>query len=126
MSSGSFSSNTMCCCRIGAIVARSNTRGFLSSQLGSMQMAARKGRDTAYGVSKAALNMLSVKSAAALRDDGVGVVMLHPGWIATDLGGPSAPLDVEDTSRTIASTIEALTIADSVRFVRWDGHDHPW
>ncbi len=98
----------------------------ISSQLGSMQVAARKGRDTAYCVSKAALNMLSVKSAAALRDDGVGVVMLHPGWIATDMGGPSAPLDAKETSRTIASTIEAMTIADSGRFVRWDGHDHPW
>ena len=98
----------------------------VSSQLGSMQVAARKGRDTAYCVSKAALNMLSVKSAAALHEDGVGVVMLHPGWIATDMGGPSAPLGVEETSRTIAATIEALTIADSGRFVRWDGHDHPW
>jgi NAD(P)-dependent dehydrogenase (short-subunit alcohol dehydrogenase family) len=98
----------------------------ISSQLGSMQVAARKGRDTAYCVSKAALNMLSVKSAAALHEDGVGVVMLHPGWIATDMGGPSAPLGVEATSRTIAATIEALTIADSGRFVRWDGHDHPW
>lgn len=84
----------------------------VSSQLGSMQVAARTGRDTAYCVSKAALNMLSVKSAAALRDDGVGVVMLHPGWIATDMCGPSAPLDVGDTSRTIASTIEVLTIAE--------------
>ena len=77
-------------------------------------------------MSKAALNMLSVKSAAALHENGVGVVMLHPGWIATDMGGPSAPLGVEETSRTIAATIEALTIADSGRFVRWDGHDHPW
>ncbi len=71
----------------------------VSSQLGSMQVAARKGSDTAYCVSKAALNMLSVKSAAALHDDGVGVVMLHPGWIATDMGGPSAPLDVQETSQ---------------------------
>jgi NAD(P)-dependent dehydrogenase (short-subunit alcohol dehydrogenase family) len=98
----------------------------VSSQLGSMQVAARKGRDTAYCVSKAALNMLSVKSAAELGDAGIGVVMLHPGWIATDMGGPSAPLDVDDVSRTIASTIDALTIDDSGRFIRWDGHDHPW
>ena len=98
----------------------------ISSQLGSMQVAARKGRDTAYCVSKAALNMLSVKSASALRSTGIGVVMLHPGWIATDMGGPNAPLDVEGTSKTIASTIEGLTAEDSGRFVRWDGHDHPW
>lgn len=98
----------------------------ISSQLGSMQVAARKGRDTVYCVSKAALNMLSVKSAAALRDDGIGVVMLHPGWIATDMGGPGAPLPLDETSVVVASTIEALTLSDSGRFVRWDGHEHPW
>lgn len=98
----------------------------ITSQLGSMQVAARKGRDTAYCVSKAALNMLSVKSAAALRGDDVGVIMLHPGWIATDMGDSKAPLDVDEASATMVSTIEALTITDSGRFVRWDGHDHPW
>ena len=98
----------------------------ISSQLGSMQVAARKGRDAAYCVSKAALNMLSVKSAADLRAEGIGVVMLHPGWIGTDMGGPNAALDLADTSATIASTIENLSLRDSGRFVRWDGHDHPW
>ncbi len=98
----------------------------ISSQLGSMHVAAGKGRDTAYCVSKAALNMLSVKSAAALRDEQIGVVMLHPGWIATDMGGPDAPLAVDATSATIATTIESLTMLDTGRFVRWDGTDHPW
>lgn len=98
----------------------------ISSQLGSMQVAERKGRDTAYCVSKAALNMLTVKSASALLGDRIGVVALHPGWIATDMGGPSAPLDLDDVSATIADTIESLSFADTGRFVRWDGHDHPW
>lgn len=98
----------------------------ISSQLGSMQVASRMGPDAAYCVSKAALNMLSVKTAAALRSEGVGVVMLHPGWIATDMGGPDAPLPLAEASSTVASTIEALTITDSGRFIRWDGHDHPW
>ncbi len=98
----------------------------VSAQLGSMQVAARMGRDTAYCVSKAALNMLSVKSAAALRPDGIAVVMLHPGWVATDMGGPSAHLSVDESANAIVETIERLTLADTGRFVRWDGHDHPW
>jgi len=98
----------------------------ISSQLGSMQVAARKGRDTPYCVAKAALNMLTVKTAAALRDQGVGAVALHPGWINTDMGGPSAPLELDDIVETIALTIETLNFADTGRFVRWDGHDHPW
>jgi NAD(P)-dependent dehydrogenase (short-subunit alcohol dehydrogenase family) len=96
----------------------------VSSQLGSMKVAADFGSDTAYCVSKAALNMVSVKTAAALRPDGIGVVMLHPGWLNTDMGGPNAALDAADTSRVIAGTIDALSFADSGRFIQWDGTDH--
>lgn len=98
----------------------------VSSQLGSMQVAADVGNDTAYCVSKAALNMLSVKSATELRPHAVGVVMLHPGWVATDMGGSTADLSVDEAGASIASTISALTIADTGRFIQWDGTDHPW
>ena len=98
----------------------------VSSQLGSIQVAADKGRDTAYCVSKAALNMLGVKSADALRPDGIGLVMIHPGWVQTDMGGASAPMTVDESASSIVDTIESLTLADSGRFIRWDGQDHPW
>ena len=70
--------------------------------------------------------MLSVKSAAYLRHAGVAVVMLHPGWINTDMGGANAALDLTTTSFTIADTISKLGMADSGRFIRWDGTEHPW
>lgn len=98
----------------------------VSSQLGSMQLAPLIGEDAAYCVSKAALNMLSIKAAAVLRDEGIGVVMLHPGWVVTDMGGPGADLPLSEAATAVASTIESLTIADSGRFVRWDGQDLPW
>lgn len=98
----------------------------ISSQLGSMQVAARKGRDAAYCVSKAALNMLSVKTAAALRSEGIGVVMLHPGWVQTDMGGRAAPMTIVESVTSIVETIDTLSLDDTGRFIRWDGHDHPW
>ncbi len=98
----------------------------VSSQLGSMQVAASKGRDAVYCVSKAALNMLSVKTAEALRSDEIGVVMLHPGWVPTGMGGPNGQLSIDDAARAICETISSLTFADTGRFIQWDGQDHPW
>ena len=98
----------------------------ISSQLGSMQVAAGKGRDTSYCVSKAALNMFSVKAAAHLRSEGIGVVMLHPGWVQTDMGGSAAPVPIDDAVHSITETVARLTLADSGRFIRADGSDHPW
>ncbi|MEM8859443.1 MAG: SDR family NAD(P)-dependent oxidoreductase [Chloroflexota bacterium] len=42
----------------------------------------------AYGISKAALNALTIKLAGAMRSDNVLVNAVCPGWIATDMGGP--------------------------------------
>jgi len=98
----------------------------VSSQLGSMQVAATKGRDSAYCVSKAALNMWSVKASAHLRPEGIGVVMMHPGWVQTDMGGPAAPLTVTESALAMFTTIDHLSPDDSGRFMRWDGIDHPW
>jgi NAD(P)-dependent dehydrogenase (short-subunit alcohol dehydrogenase family) len=98
----------------------------VSSQLGSLQVASGQGRDTAYCVSKAALNMLSVRSAAELRSEGIGVVAIHPGWVQTDMGGPSATMTIDESVSALVDTVEALTLADSGRFIRWDGRDHPW
>ena len=98
----------------------------VSSQLGSMQVAATKGRDTSYCVSKAALNMWSVKAAVALRDDRISMVMLHPGWVATDMGGPSAQLTPTESATSIVAVVDGLTFEDSGRFINWDGSEHPW
>ncbi|MGH1493392.1 MAG: SDR family oxidoreductase [Acidimicrobiales bacterium] len=98
----------------------------VSSQLGSMQIAADIGNDTSYCVSKAALNMLSVKTAAALKPEGIGVVMLHPGWVSTDMGGPSASLTPQQSAAAIHETVGNLSLDDTGTFINWDGTSHPW
>ena len=62
----------------------------MSSTVGSMVVAATVGRDVGYVVSKAALNLITVKLAGRLRDDGVIVVAIHPGLLRTALGRPVA------------------------------------
>ena len=98
----------------------------ISSQVGSFEVAKRIGRDVSYTASKAALNMVTLKQSQVLRADGVAVVCLHPGWVRSDMGGPSATLDPTEAAAGIASVLDAVTIDDTGSFFRWDGSIHPW
>ncbi|MGI9621300.1 MAG: SDR family NAD(P)-dependent oxidoreductase [Acidimicrobiales bacterium] len=95
-----------------------------SSQLGSMIIGAAMPFDVAYNVSKAAVNMITVMSASTNKD--VCFVALHPGWVKTDMGTEAAELEVPEAANAIVDSLLGLTIADTGRFIRWDGTDHPW
>lgn len=97
----------------------------ISSQLGSLEVGGQMPRDVGYNASKAALNMVTCNLAAELADQ-VTVVSVHPGWVRTDMGGPEAMLDIDESAAAIGSLIEGLGPADTGRFFRWDGEPHPW
>ena len=82
--------------------------------------------DYAYRLSKAALNMATVKLAQDLRKDGVTVLSLHPGWVKTDMGGSDAPLDPKESVRGLLAQILAATPSDSGGFRSFDGRTIAW
>ncbi len=79
-----------------------------------------------YRGSKAALNMMSRVLAAELRPLGIPVVLMHPGWVRTDMGGPEAPIRPEDSARGILRVLNTVTLRDSGRFLTWEGKELPW
>jgi NAD(P)-dependent dehydrogenase (short-subunit alcohol dehydrogenase family) len=99
----------------------------VSSTVGSMEVAATVGRDIGYVVSKAALNMITVKLAGRLRDDGIIAVALHPGLLRTALGTPRGDLqDPAPAAAEIVTFIDSLTPEQSGSFLHRDGSVHPW
>jgi NAD(P)-dependent dehydrogenase (short-subunit alcohol dehydrogenase family) len=98
----------------------------ITSQIGSMEVGQRIGRDVGYAVSKAALNMITVKLAVRLRDEGIIAIVVHPGHLRTDMGGAAAAMEPADAARQVVALVDGLTIADTGTFRRWDGSIHPW
>ena len=97
----------------------------LSSGLGSIANARARG-NVAYGMSKAALNMLTRHLAAELAGQGTIVVAMSPGWVATDMGGPSAALTPAESVQGILHVVGALTPARSGMFLDHTGATLPW
>ncbi len=78
----------------------------LSSILGSLTLHANPSspiyaaKSFAYDASKTALNAFTIHLAAELRDTPIKVNSAHPGWVKTDMGGPSAEMELADGGKT--------------------------
>jgi NAD(P)-dependent dehydrogenase (short-subunit alcohol dehydrogenase family) len=96
----------------------------ISSTMGSFE---RGGAGyAAYRASKAAVNRAVAATAGELAGHGVVSVVMHPGWVRTDMGGAGADLSVEESAAGILRTVDRLTAADAGRFFEWDGRRAPW
>jgi NAD(P)-dependent dehydrogenase (short-subunit alcohol dehydrogenase family) len=80
----------------------------------------------AYRSSKAGLNNIWTGVALALKDDGIVCVVMHPGWVKTDMGGPSAHLEPKDSVAAMRKVIAGLNLGDTGTFRRFDGGELPW
>ena len=97
----------------------------VTSQMGSIQDNTSGGA-LYYRSSKAALNAAMKTLSLELRGDGFTVVVMHPGWVRTDMGGPNAPLDPRNSITAMRQVIDGLSPADNGRFLNYDGRDLPW
>jgi NAD(P)-dependent dehydrogenase (short-subunit alcohol dehydrogenase family) len=84
------------------------------------------GGSIAYRSSKAAVNMAMRSAAIDLRPRGISCVVLNPGWVRTDMGGPDATLSVEASVTAMRRLIERLGAQQSGKFFNYDGREYPW
>lgn len=80
----------------------------------------------AYRASKAALNAVGKSLSNDLKAKGVVVLVLHPGWVRTDMGGPGGNLTVTESVDAQLDLIARANPAMSGRFFHSNGQDLPW
>ena len=96
----------------------------VSSQMGMMAYA--KSDRIAYRASKAAVNKVMQGLASDLMDEGIAVMLVHPGWVRTDMGGPDADISLEESVRGLVQVIDGLSLASTGSFVAYNGMTVPW
>lgn len=97
----------------------------ISSKMGSISDNGY-GNSYIYRSSKAALNAVTKSLSIDLKQQGITSVVLHPGWVKTDMGGPDAEISTAECVRHLFSIISSISIKDSGRFIDIDGSDIPW
>ncbi|MGW5959015.1 SDR family NAD(P)-dependent oxidoreductase [Methylorubrum thiocyanatum] len=97
----------------------------MSSKLGSVSLN-RGGGWSSYRASKAALNTLARSFAGQHKGADWGVVLMHPGWVRTDLGGRRATLAVETSARGMVGVLEARLGQRGCVFLDHAGETVPW
>ena len=60
------------------------------------------------------------------KDTGITVLLFHPGWVKTDMGGPDARIDVQTSVGGMRKKIDATSTADSGKFFNYDGKEIVW
>lgn len=98
---------------------------FISSKVGSIADN-HSGGGYYYRSSKTALNQVVKSLSVDLAGYGIRVVALHPGWVKTDMGGPNALIEPEESVRGMRQQLDRLTAQQSGSFLNYDGSVIPW
>ena len=96
----------------------------ISSIMGSSAKAA--GNGYIYRASKAAATNIAANLAIELAPRGIYVGAYHPGWVRTDMGGPSAAVSIEDSASGLLNRFQALGAATSGVLEDFEGTPIPF
>ena len=106
-------------------VVRGGSVAVMSSGLGSVANNVNGGWEV-YRASKAALNMLMRSFAARHADDGRTYLVIAPGWVRTDMGGPNASLDIETSITGVVDAMTQRSGAGGVTYINYQNQILPW
>lgn len=96
----------------------------ITSQMGSLNR--QSTGKYAYRSSKAAANKVMQVLSLELREFGITVCPVHPGWVKTDMGGEGADITAQASASGICELAAQLTLEQSGQFLTWQGTIHAW
>ncbi|MFH9230082.1 SDR family oxidoreductase [Streptomyces lydicus] len=108
-----------------SLVAPAGTIGVMSSRQGSLALNTRGGQDV-YRASKSALNQLMRSYAARYADASHTLLLMCPGHVRTELGGPDAPLTIDQSIPGVADTIDRHGGEPGLKFLNYQDQPVPW
>jgi len=111
--------------RFQDLVLPTGTIGIMSSGQGSITNN-ENGIHDVYRTSKAALNMLMRSFAARHAGDPRTLLLMAPGWVRTDLGGPQGRLSIEESIPNLANTMDAQAGTAGLQYLDYLGRKVPW
>ena len=98
---------------------------FISSQMGSIDDN-YSGGYYFYRTSKSSLNSAAKSLSIDWKADGIAVLMLHPGWVRTDMGGSNAKLDIDTSVSKMLDVINSLDMGKTGTFLNYEGKKLEW
>jgi NAD(P)-dependent dehydrogenase (short-subunit alcohol dehydrogenase family) len=108
-----------------ALVPPAGTVAVMSSGQGSVANNLNGGYEV-YRASKAALNTLMRSFAARHAGDARAMLLLAPGWVRTDMGGPNGRLSIEESIPNLVSVVNAQRGKAGLQYLDYLGQTVPW
>lgn len=124
-----FSVNALGALRVTELVLPYMSNGakiaLITSRMGSIADNTSGGR-YGYRMSKAALNIAGVSLAHDLRDRGIAVALLHPGFVKTAMVNFGGDITAQEAAKRLATRINELNLSNSGSFWHSNGEVLPW
>lgn len=107
------------------LITANGTIGIMSSGQGSVSNNEKGGHEV-YRGTKAALNMYMRSYAARHTGEPRALLLIAPGWIRTDLGGPDAPFGIKEGIQKVVTVLLSQQGKPGLRYLDRDGNTVPW
>jgi NAD(P)-dependent dehydrogenase (short-subunit alcohol dehydrogenase family) len=107
------------------LVSPTGTIGVMSSGQGSVSNNTNGMREV-YRASKAALNTLMRSFAARHAGESRAMVLMAPGWVRTDMGGPDGRLSIEESIPNVVKVLLSVHGTPGLQYLDYLGQTVPW